>query len=341
MAYRDQTLFCALCGQELAGEAMPHGGLQLCAPCHAGKSSAALIERGLHLQTVEERSVCAEGHHHSYTHALGAIDHDLPIEASFAREGVLGRWLKNDLQTGDEIFDRAVAVRGDASEPLVQLLALEPVRWAIIDLLDCTRIELSGGVLRVSTQEVDAGELRRPAAVILWGMLQVAQALGLPRRESRILPVLDVLSTIHDPVWLLVKGDRIDPGIVSGVPRATLVGFYHAALTSEDLSWAARAPCLEALRLVSVPQVRSLEPLAQLTTLRTLVLQGCPVEDVRPLARLTGLRGLNLGTTRVTDLSPLMGLAELEELILTGLTVDPRQLDALQQIHPRLRIEVE
>ncbi|MEM9353430.1 MAG: leucine-rich repeat domain-containing protein [Planctomycetota bacterium] len=64
-----------------------------------------------------------------------------------------------------------------------------------------------------------------------------------------------------------------------------------------------------------------LPPLAWLTGLQKLDLDGTQVSDVSPLAGLAGLQTLELRGTQVSDVSPLAGLAGLQELYLLGTQV--------------------
>jgi len=64
-----------------------------------------------------------------------------------------------------------------------------------------------------------------------------------------------------------------------------------------------------------------LTPLAGLAGLQTLWLNRTAVADLTPLASLTGLRTLCLNTTKVADLTPLAGLAGLQRLYLQNTRV--------------------
>lgn len=63
-------------------------------------------------------------------------------------------------------------------------------------------------------------------------------------------------------------------------------------------------------------RVADLAPLAGLTALQSLSLDRTPVADLAPLAGLTALQTLSLDRTRVADLAPLAGLTALENLSL-------------------------
>ena len=68
-------------------------------------------------------------------------------------------------------------------------------------------------------------------------------------------------------------------------------------------------------------QLSDLGPLAKLTALESLLLDGAGVSDVGPLSRLTSLKVLYLNGTGVSDLEPLSGLATLEHLYLDSTQV--------------------
>ena len=59
---------------------------------------------------------------------------------------------------------------------------------------------------------------------------------------------------------------------------------------------------------------RDLTPLAGLTNLTELFLQGNSIEDLTPVAGLTNLTWLRLGGIGVSDLTPLAGLTNLTRL---------------------------
>jgi Leucine-rich repeat (LRR) protein len=58
-------------------------------------------------------------------------------------------------------------------------------------------------------------------------------------------------------------------------------------------------------------RVSDVSPLARLTALQSLDLEGTQVRDVSPLAGLTALQGVDLRRTPVNDVSPLAGLRQL------------------------------
>ncbi len=71
-----------------------------------------------------------------------------------------------------------------------------------------------------------------------------------------------------------------------------------------DIAPLAELTQLKVLSLNGVP-ISDITPLAELTQLQELDLTATDVADLTPLARLTQLRYLNLSATKVTDLTPL------------------------------------
>jgi Leucine-rich repeat (LRR) protein len=66
-----------------------------------------------------------------------------------------------------------------------------------------------------------------------------------------------------------------------------------------------------------IPGISDLSPLASLTNLTYLNLQGNAISDLSPLASLTNLTYLRLDYNRISDLSPLASLTNLNDLVLS------------------------
>ena len=78
------------------------------------------------------------------------------------------------------------------------------------------------------------------------------------------------------------------------------------------------------------PSLQDIRPLAALSNLRLLFLDGTRIEDVAPLGGLRDLRELHLSGTRVQNIRPLQRLANLRILNLVGTPVeDISPLDGL------------
>jgi hypothetical protein len=95
---------------------------------------------------------------------------------------------------------------------------------------------------------------------------------------------------------------------------------------------------LEELPAAVKARITDVEPLATLTTLRSLSLGNTSVTDLRPLKALSNLQYLSLWGTEVTDLRPLEGLTNLERLDLRGTEVAHEQVARLQKALPNLDI---
>ena len=65
-----------------------------------------------------------------------------------------------------------------------------------------------------------------------------------------------------------------------------------------------------------------LSPLAELTDLKSLSLNGTQVSDLAPLSGLKNLEALDLRRTQVTDLAPLAGLSRLQSLYINDTRCD-------------------
>ena len=63
-------------------------------------------------------------------------------------------------------------------------------------------------------------------------------------------------------------------------------------------------------------QIGDLQPFANLTQLRRLILIDAQINDITPLANLTQLAGLNLSENQIRDATPLTGLKQLDTLLL-------------------------
>ena len=90
----------------------------------------------------------------------------------------------------------------------------------------------------------------------------------------------------------------------------TLTGLEHATnLKTLYLSW---DTAVHPRKRGSYPS--DVSPLATLTHLKILVLEGSNIKDVSPLANATQLIELNLASNRISDVSSLTGLTHLTAL---------------------------
>ena len=108
---------------------------------------------------------------------------------------------------------------------------------------------------------------------------------------------------------------------ISGLKNATqLESLELDDCPVTNLDAAAGMLKLERLRARST-EIKSIAPLAKITTLRWVDIGKTKVSDLSPLAASTNLDSLDLRETKVTTLAPLAKLANLDEVILTGTAV--------------------
>jgi Leucine-rich repeat (LRR) protein len=85
-------------------------------------------------------------------------------------------------------------------------------------------------------------------------------------------------------------------------------------LDSVSLSDIKRVTSIDQLDLGGNEYIRSIEPLAQLMSLKSINLAGTDVVDLTAIRNLTELTGLNVSNTKITDLSFLKYSSKLENL---------------------------
>ncbi|MEZ4777175.1 MAG: hypothetical protein R3D00_28625 [Bacteroidia bacterium] len=69
-------------------------------------------------------------------------------------------------------------------------------------------------------------------------------------------------------------------------------------------------------------QIKDIAALQAMSELEELFLRNTPVEDLRPIQQLTSLRMLNLDDTRVADISPLQGMQRMKTLSFSNTYVE-------------------
>ena len=85
-------------------------------------------------------------------------------------------------------------------------------------------------------------------------------------------------------------------------------------------------PLLRELRLIGLPRV-DFTPLSSLTTLKTLIVRHCQLQDVALIGELQDLEFLDLSYCRkIDDLSPLTRLPNLKQLRLQGLSFEDQRI---------------
>lgn len=79
---------------------------------------------------------------------------------------------------------------------------------------------------------------------------------------------------------------------------------------------------IDALDLSDNRYLRDVEPLAELSALKTLDLSGTGITDLTPIRNLTGLVELDISRTAISDLTPLKYSDKLTRLVLAGTPVN-------------------
>ena len=96
----------------------------------------------------------------------------------------------------------------------------------------------------------------------------------------------------------------------------TGLAFYDSDIS--DLRPIAKLRHLEKLECWNNRRITDISPLANLTELTVLDLEGCRISDIAPLANLTRLTALKLRGNRIINVSPLENLNKLSVLELEG-----------------------
>ena len=99
-----------------------------------------------------------------------------------------------------------------------------------------------------------------------------------------------------------------------------------------DLASLKSLPNLRMLNLSRQQEIDDFSPLAKLSKLEQLNLNGCGISDLNPLAGLQNLMLLQLSQNNIADLSPLAGLKKLNHLTLTDNKLTNEQLEHLGKL---------
>ncbi len=97
------------------------------------------------------------------------------------------------------------------------------------------------------------------------------------------------------------------------------LGITADSITIDDIK---NMTSIDALDLSDNRYIRTIEPLAELSALKTLDLSGTDITDLTPIRNLTGLVELDISGTTVTDLTPLKYSDKLTRLVLAGTPVN-------------------
>jgi internalin A len=117
---------------------------------------------------------------------------------------------------------------------------------------------------------------------------------------------------------ILVRGGDTLIRDLSGLEKFRNLRFLHIA--KSEIAGLAPLAGLTSLESITIQggTIQDLTPLAGLKKLTSLSLPNHRIEDLRPLAGLTALESIHLGGNRIADLSPISGLPNLQRLRLEG-----------------------
>jgi len=311
---------CAFCEEPMAAsEAEYLSGSKVCSRCYRGGFVEALERRGVRFQEMrhEWRTTSSEVTVFD-TDIVAALEYDLGLEVEFARENFLVKVFKHrdEIQTGDPAFDKAVLIKTDRREAVAELLSDPDVRESVADLLP---LFSAYGNLCIKDNRCRLGcslgsatvpspfEAKRAMAALFNHLQRYASRKGLPGRPgSSSLPDLSVLRRLKKK-FAAVEAVR----------------FHH--MTFEHLG--ALSPLDALFRESRAPRLDLVE---------------CKVRsgDFSPLAGISNLHTLSLEGTVVADLGSFMGLKSLSVLRMDGSSLDPAQVDELKARLTGLTLEL-
>ena len=180
-------------------------GARVCGSCYCGGFLEVVEALGVRIQ--EMRFAFRVGSNVAYyaeNEVIAALAYDLGFETTFAKEGIFSKLLTNrdEIQTGDAIFDKAVLIKTKNREQTAQLLEDELVRGAIADLvpLALEGVCIEGNRCRLYATEgsatmPDTFEAKRLLALLFCRLARLAEAKGLQKRSELLgLPCIDTLT---------------------------------------------------------------------------------------------------------------------------------------------------
>ena len=201
-----ETANCAFCGSSMAmAESNYLASGRVCEACYCGGFLQAGEALGVRIQEMRfAYRVGSNVAYHAENEVIAALAYDLGFEAVFAKEGIFSKLLANrdEIQTGDAIFDKAVLIKTDKRERTEKLLEDELVRGAIADLvpLALDGVCVEGNRCRLYATEgsatmPDTFEAKRLLALLFCRLARLAEAEGLPKCPELLgLPCIDTLT---------------------------------------------------------------------------------------------------------------------------------------------------
>ena len=182
-------------------------------------------------------------------------------------------------------------------------------------VIACTRVTGNKATVEFLTTQLIGGN---------WIVLRVMDLHGNFTEHSfqiDVAPLLPSPEVISIPDSNLAAAIRETLGLASGeaitdlaMLRLDLLSVRDRQIT--DLTGIEHATNIGALTFFGDTQITDITPLAKLTKLAVLNINGSRISDISPLAGLTSLRHLNLGPAEISDISPLVGLTNLKNLLL-------------------------
>jgi Leucine-rich repeat (LRR) protein/tetratricopeptide (TPR) repeat protein len=165
------------------------------------------------------------------------------------------------------------------------------------------------------------------------GGLVNLKALWLPATQIQSLEGLERL--VHLEALYLW-----DTHIIDLEPLASLTNLRILNVSRTDIHDLEPLSDLGKLQNLQLAETRidNLEPLSHVTSLQRLYIRHSPVTDLGPLVSLGNLQVICLANTQVQDLSPLKTLVNLKEIHLSATDVGAKQVTALQEALPSLKV---
>jgi hypothetical protein len=180
--------------------------------------------------------------------------------------------------------------------------------------------------------------IRKPDPELLVGLhthteLQITHLKpgDLARIAPKGLPNLQKLSLRH------FHGSNLE--ILKEVPQLKVFEIWQSEATT-SLDGLEHASSLAWLNIVEIGEIASLEPIATLTELSTLLVTGGVWKNqlirgnLKPLANLQDLQSLSLSVEGQTDLTPILGFRKLQNLWLNTASVPIAEVVKLAARYP-------
>ena len=182
-------------------------------------------------------------------------------------------------------------------------------------VIACTRVTENKATVEFLTTQLIGGNWIVLRVMDLHGnftehSFQIDVAPLLPPPEVISIPDSNLAAAIRETLGLAFGEAITDLAML----RLDLLSVRDRQIT--DLTGIEHATNIGALTFFGDTQITDITPLAKLTKLAVLNINGSRISDISPLAGLTSLRHLNLGPAEISDISPLAGLTNLKNLLL-------------------------